>query len=63
VRREGEEHVRLGCRYRLVLSRSFVLEEILGMGNVMTILFWRGRGGGGGRRCSFEMMSIKLPSI
>jgi hypothetical protein len=31
----------------MVLSRSFGLEEILSMGNVMTILFWRGRGGGG----------------
>jgi hypothetical protein len=47
VRREGEEYVRLGCRCRLVLSRSFGLEEILGIGNVMTILFWRGRGRGG----------------
>jgi hypothetical protein len=58
VRREGK-YVRLGCRCRLVLSRSFGLEDILGMGNVVTIFFGGGRGGGR----VFELMSIKLPSI
>jgi hypothetical protein len=45
--KKGYPYVRLGCRCRLVLSRSFGLEEILGMGNVMTILFWGGGGDGG----------------